>query len=144
MIKVPAKESSLVHVNTAALNDTSAFYRVQYATDKTVKGTKYCGRDWVATKFRPLADAHEGTKPRSNRTPTLGFTAGRFDSLQRPYFEKFAGPQEQNLTAYTTVLDARADRNSAAMDTATRSTTSTTRRSPVRTLSTFTHRGFSL
>jgi len=119
MIKVPAKESSLVHVNTAALNDTSAFYRVQYATDKTVKGTKYCGRDWVATKFRPLADAHEGTKPEVQPNSHIGIHRRTVDSLQRPYFEKFAGPQEQNLTAYTTVLDARADRNSAAMDTAT-------------------------
>lgn len=118
LLKMPAKESSLVHVNTAALADTSAFYRVQYDKDKTVGGVKYCGKDWVKTKFRPLADAHEGTTPESQPNSHIGVHRRTVDSaFVAEFFEKFAGPQTRNINQYTDSMDTRADTNSRWMDT---------------------------
>jgi hypothetical protein len=132
LLDIPAWDSTHVNVNSVALTDTSAFWRIQEPKDKTIGGVKYCGRDWVAWKFRPLADAHEGTWPDTMPNSHTAIHRANADSLSRRLFEPFASRDPGGITTLIDSIDFRADRDMAAMDSSSRNALNNQRVFPCR------------
>ena len=110
-------------MNTNAITDTSAFYRVQGNRRKKIGGVWFCPKSLVTGNLFSLVQAHEGAVPDPSVFPNShpGIYRRHVDSLAYLQFENVVGfGAEDRVSPIRASLHASASSDAAAMDTDSR------------------------